>query len=281
MIWQTLKNNLNNLRSQPLHNTGWNTVHAKFAYAGVALFFAVACLLVWVPTAAASTRTRFKQIIAPLHCLFDEVNDGSGAVVYVTPETCGTVVQPGSTKQPTASRSITSNSEPVPVEYYSGMLYLDTEGGSVNSKNGYMLIVRPGLVYSFRLPGDSPVGAPRTIEITSIRGGVVTITFGPGDRQAVLHEGQHISADIAFGTAVDVEITVVQVNDDATAVLHVTFPAQTQMADATVEDNHTDVALIVLGLLVAASLYVHAHSRYRSRRMVYYDKNWKIDETIK
>lgn len=234
-------------------------------------------MLCFVPTVAASTRVRMKQLIVPLNCLFDEVNDGSGAVVYLTPETCGTLVRP---QQAASQPSATVQPQPVPSEYYSGNTFLDNYGGSSN-QNGYMLVVRPGLVYSFRLPGDSPVGAPRTLEITSIRDGVVTVTFGPGDRQAVLLEGQRYRANIAYDDEADVEVTVLRIQNDGSAVIHVKFLEQTRLVGRVVETNHTIIAFAILGFLVGAALYVHAHSRYRSRRTRRRGDGWHIEETIK
>lgn len=238
-------------------------------------------VFLWSPVVSASTKVRMKQLIAPLNCLFDEVNDGSGAVVYLTPETCGTVVQPRRIAQPTTAVTTNPQSQPIPAEYYSGSQYLDSGGGSASTKNGYMLIVHAGLVYSFRLPGDSPVGAPRTLEITSIRGGIVTITFGPGDKQTRLREGQRTRANIAYDTDVDVEVTVIRINSDGSAILHVKFPVQSRLAGKVLETNNTAITLMIFWLLISATLYVHAHSRYRSRHRLYYDRNWKVEETIK
>lgn len=284
MIRQILKNDLNDLKSRPLFTIYNGSTHSKCTYVSIVLCFMFVCILVWAPAASASTKVRFKQIIAPLNCLFDEVNDGSGAVVYLTPETCGTVIQPTSriTNTTTSNTATTtSQSPPVPTEYYSGSQYLETEGGSTSTKNGYMLIVRAGLVYSFRLAGDSPVGAPRTIEITSIHDGFVTLTFGPGDRQAKLREGQSIKANIAYDSGVDVEVTVVRINEDSSAILHVKFPVQSRLAGNVSQTNNTAVAIAVLWILVGAALYVHAHARYRNRHTRYYDRNWKVDEIIK
>lgn len=229
-----------------------------------------------VPTVSASTRVRMKQLIVPLNCLFDEVNDGSGAVVYLTPETCGTLVR----QQPaTSAPASVAQPQPVPPEYYSGSTYLDSYGGS--SQNGYMLVVRPGLVYSFRLPGDSPVGPPRTLEITSINDGAVTITFGPGDRLATLREGQKFRANIAYDDEADIEITVLRIQTDGSAVIHIKFPEQTRLVGWVIETNHTLIAFAILGLLGGAALYVHAHSRYRSRNLRSRSAGWHVEETIK
>jgi len=234
-------------------------------------------------TASASTKVRFKQIIAPLNCLFDEVNDGTGAVVYLTPETCGTMIRPQRITQTSAqSTTATANqSQPIPAEYYSGSQYLDSEGGTTASQNGYMLIVHPGLVYSFRLPGDSPVGAPRTMEITSIHNGFVTITFGPEEKQAILQEGQVVRANIAYDGEADVELTVVRINSDDSAILHVKFPVQSRLAGKVTGTNNTVTTIAIFWLLIGGVLYVHAHSRYRSRHTRYVDRSWKIEETIK
>lgn len=278
MIQRTQKCNLNHLETPSLFD-----MDGVYRVLVVAFTMAIGVLL-WTPLVSASTKVRFKQIIAPLNCLFDEVNDGSGAVVYLTPETCGTVIQPpSSSSNTTASNTATTTSQspPVPAEYYSGSQYLETEGGGTGTKNGYMLIVRAGLVYSFRLAGDSPVGAPRTIEITSIHDGVVTLTFGPGDRQAKLREGQSIKANIAYDSDVDVEVTVVRINEDSSAILHVKFPTQSRLAGNTLQTNNTAVAIAILWILVGAALYVHAHARYRNRHTRYYDRNWKVDEIIK
>ncbi len=237
----------------------------------------VALLFCLVPSAHASSRVRMKQLIVPLNCLFDEVNDGSGAVVYLTPETCGTLVRP---QQPTPTPSAPTQPQPVPSEYYSGNIYLDSFGGRT-SQNGYVLVVRPGLIYSFRLPGDSPVGAPRTLEITSIRDGAVTITFGPGDRQVTLREGQRFRANIAYDDEADVDITVLRIQDDGSAVIHVKFPKQPRLDGRVFETNHTMIAILILMLLTGAALYVHAHSRYRTRHTHRRSDGWHIEETIK
>jgi len=278
---QILKNN----REQPRTNRARSDKlrHAKHFVVTFAFFCTVISLFICVPIASASTKVRFKQIIAPLNCLFDEVNDGSGAVVYLTPETCGTMIQPQRTNQSTTSTTAATSTrtQPVPSEYYSGSQYLDSEGGSASSQNGYMLIVHAGLVYNFRLPGDSPVGAPRTLEITSIHNGVVTITFGPGDKQTKLVEEQLVRANIAYDAEADVEVTAVQINSDDSAVLHVNFPVQSRLAGKVTGTNNTTTTLVIFWLLTGAVLYVHAHSRYRSRHTRFVDRNWKVEETIK
>ncbi len=229
------------------------------------------------PTASASSKVKMKQLIVPLNCLFDEVNDGSGAVVYLTPETCGTLIR---TQLPTPTPSLPAQPQPVPSEYYSGSTYLDNYGGSKN-QNGYMLVVRPGIVYSFRLPGDSPVGPPRTLEITSIQDGAVTVTFGPGDRQVILREGQRFRANIAYDDEPDVEITVLRIQNDGSAVIHVKFLEQSRLVGRVIETNHTMIAFAILALLVGAALYVHAHARYRTRHLRRRSDGWHVEETIK
>lgn len=242
----------------------------------------VLSLFLCTPVASASTKVRFKQIIAPLNCIFDEVNDGSGVVVYLTPETCGTVIQPQQYRGRAASNPLpAAQSQWVPEAYYSGSLYLDSMGGGTNAQNGYMLIVHAGLVYSYRLSADSPVGALRTIEITSIRNGIVTITFGPGDMQAKLREGQYIKANVAYDANVDLEVTVVRINDDGSAIIRVAFPVQSEPAPTTEQTDNTAVAIGLLWMLAGLALYVHAHSRYRGRHARYYDRNWRIEQTIK
>lgn len=278
MHQQRMKNKIQH-RSLLRRTTSCKTVSIKSTLLSLVFACVMASSFIWTPVASASTRVRFKQIIAPLNCLFDEVNDGSGAVVYLTPETCGTVIQP---RVPTGSTTGSAmQPQPVPIEYYSGGQYLDSEGGDSTTQNGYMLIVRPGLVYTFRLPGDSPVGAARTLEITSIQNGIVTITFGPGDQQAKLREGQYLGANIAYDAAVDVEITVLQINSDGSAIIHVKFPVQSRLAGSINKTESTIVPGIILWCLGSAALYVHAHARYRSRHAKYYDRNWKIEETIK
>jgi len=249
----------------------------------ISIVCSVISLFLFNSAASASTKVRFKQIIAPLNCLFDEVNDGSGAVVYLTPETCGTMIQPQRTTQASAQSTTgtASQSQPIPAEYYSGSQYLDSEGGTSGNQNGYMLIVHPGLVYSFRLPGDSPVGAPRTMEITSIHNGIVTITFGPEEKQAVLREGQLVRANIAYDGEADVELTVIRINSDTSAIVHVKFPVQSRLVGKVTGTNNTGTTLVIFWLLTGGVLYVHAHSRYRSRHTRYVDRSWKVEETIK
>lgn len=281
MRQQTLNNKMQHCSLLP-RSTSRKAASIKSTLLSLVFACVMASSFIWTPVASASTKVRFKQIIAPLNCLFDEVNDGSGAVVYLTPETCGTVIQPRQTTMPTGSTTGSAmQSKPVPIEYYSGGQYLDSEGGGSSTQNGYMLIVRSGLVYTFRLPGDSPVGAARTLEITSIQNGIVTITFGPGDQQAELREGQYLGANIAYDAAVDVEVTVLQINSDGSAIVHVKFPVQSRLAGSINKTESTIVPGIILWCLGSAALYVHAHARYRSRHAKYYDRNWKIEETIK
>lgn len=283
MYMQIPKNNSSYSNLWLRYNISAKSMDTRGVLISLVVVCTIASMFLWAPIASASTKVRFKQIIAPLNCLFDEVNDGSGAVVYLTPETCGTMLQPQRTSQSAASTTAatTTQTQPVPAEYYTGSQYLDSEGGTTSSQNGYMLIVRTGLVYSFRLSGDSPVGAPRTLEITGIRDGIVTITFGPGDKQAKLREGQVTRADIANDTDIDVEVTVVRINNDGSAILHVKFPVQSRLAGTVTDNNDTATTLVIFWLLIGGVLYVHAHSRYRSRHVRYFDREWKVEETIK
>jgi hypothetical protein len=43
---------------------------------------------------AASAKANFKQLILPLNCVFQQVNDGTGTIIYLTPAACGQLVHP-------------------------------------------------------------------------------------------------------------------------------------------------------------------------------------------
>lgn len=59
--------------------------------------FAVAaascCSLLFTAQVLAAS-TNFEQKILPLNCQFEEVNDGTGTIIYLTPEQCGALVNP-------------------------------------------------------------------------------------------------------------------------------------------------------------------------------------------
>jgi hypothetical protein len=52
-----------------------------------------------------AVRATFKQQIFPLNCVFQQVNDGAGTVIFITPKECGVIVQPKPGKKKTPAQS--------------------------------------------------------------------------------------------------------------------------------------------------------------------------------
>lgn len=67
---------------------------------GWSLLFVLAVGVALLPAAPAqAATTTFSQKILPLNCVFQEVNDGTGTLIYLTPQECGVILTP----PPTAS----------------------------------------------------------------------------------------------------------------------------------------------------------------------------------
>lgn len=58
-----------------------------------ALLLAAFPLMAFAPNSAA-VNGKLNQNIYPLDCVFQEVNDGTGAVIFVTPQECGVITPP-------------------------------------------------------------------------------------------------------------------------------------------------------------------------------------------
>lgn len=59
---------------------------------------AFGCLFFSIP--AFAVNAKFKQLIVPMDCVFQQVNDGTGTVIYLTPAACGQIVTPPPSNTP-------------------------------------------------------------------------------------------------------------------------------------------------------------------------------------
>jgi hypothetical protein len=48
----------------------------------------------WVAAPVFAASAAFGQKILPLNCVFEQVNDGTGTIIYLTPAACGQVITP-------------------------------------------------------------------------------------------------------------------------------------------------------------------------------------------
>lgn len=48
----------------------------------------------FMPSSALAVHATFKQQIVPMNCVFQQVNDGTGTIIYLTPKECGVIVNP-------------------------------------------------------------------------------------------------------------------------------------------------------------------------------------------
>jgi hypothetical protein len=75
---------------------------------------ALTAVLLMCPFAGAqATTTNFSQKILPLDCIFQEVNDGTGTLIYLTPEECGVILTPPPASSQTTDTYQQPTSHPV------------------------------------------------------------------------------------------------------------------------------------------------------------------------
>ena len=197
---------------------------------------------------------RFSQQIQPVPCGVDKILDIDGTEHYVTPRAC-----PAELVQPTTSTTITSGGGSVLVPQ---PIYLETRGHMTGDR-AYIIVAKPGQMYSFRLQGDGQLVSPRTMEVLQATVDGIMLRFRPGDKQIVLQNAARLSADIAFDTRPDVEIIVQSIDPQGEATLYVWFPADGVLPDAVRETKHSYLALILTLSVGIGAIYIHWYHRWR------------------
>lgn len=68
---------------------------------GRSIIMALAMVLIaQIPVAVDAVPASLKQQILPLECVFEYVNDGTGTIVYLTPDECGVIIPPDPEPEP-------------------------------------------------------------------------------------------------------------------------------------------------------------------------------------
>ncbi len=234
----------------------------------VLLFISVLSLSIFVyaHSVSAASFVTFHQKIGLLPCTLTTVFDTDGNRTYTISSGCGKLVPALQTKSttPTTSQLTTNFSGNASNTIFSGgntRPYLDSSPQK-QPRDGYMLLAEVGSVYEFYLNGDSKQGQPRLFKIIAIREDTVVMQLLPSERMFSLRFDERTEINIAYDERADVVFRLVQIRDDGSVLLHLSFPPQPG-SENWIQDHW--FAFTASTLLVGASmilLHGYIYSQY-------------------
>lgn len=221
------------------------------------LCFYSTCVLMAIAVSGrvqAATQTLFQQQIGPLTCTVSTVQTGTG---LATSGNCGTYVPvetPSSPATPTtpttqtpvffAPSSGTNNPGGTTVPG-SSVIYIN-ELGRLDKQGGYLLELRPGSIFTFRLIQDGSTGTLHTVRILQVGEHGVVLSITPDGKVIRVPAHGQYRLDINRDGFVDVSFRTEHVSDDnKTALLRAIFYSP-KLDDRVHKDPTYEIAFTVL-----------------------------------
>lgn len=224
--------------------------------------------VVAIATPVEATFVRLHQSITLRNCTLTIIATEEG-LTYSIPKGCGRLVANlgrGQAEGHTAYTKLAVGDNSLIKELFYGTdrrVFLDTRP-DYQPADGYMLLAEKGSIYTFYLPGDDSRGLPRSLEFVAVQPDKVAVRFWPGGRVVWLSFDQRTEVDIIQNGVSDAAFRLVNVRDDATVLLHVSFMA----AESTGEIHDQTLPIVATSLVVGgfvvflqayASTYVMKH----------------------
>jgi hypothetical protein len=253
-------------------------------------------LAICFSTTAYAESATFKQQILPLNCVFEEVNDGLGTLLYLTPAECGQIITPLAINDRDTSNDYTtplpsgktatvrryslvnlapSSSGPKPVSTLVPPI-VTTSGPLINSSSeatkpqGYSLLVKEGEVLYYQ-PLGKPAASLRKITISHIKRNQADIDIQPLGLQKTikLHESLRLDTDQTSTPAIEITLEHIDLGPDPDVTLRLKLLAELKRPNQHRPDNANNGLLAVVSLVLFAAAVVsltYWHTDKRSNR---------------
>lgn len=255
-------------------------------------FACTACLLATSGVVSAATttqRAKFTQKILPLTCVYQEVNDGLGTLIYLTPADCGIIDKPGNSgggggrgnsggsKSPSPGNNPLSNlgsSGLVTGQYVNPSkpktLHLNHFQSAENDK-GLAITVSAGFQLAY-IPLFGADNGPRTIVVTATSPQWVTLVIQPLGQLVDVKAGEKVLVDYSSDQKPRLAIRLLEVPKNGQAKLKIwLLNARPSAIKKDVSSQGVNELIIVGGAvaIVATSSYMirsRIEKRYLSRQ---------------
>lgn len=216
-------------------------------------------------TPVAATVVHLHQPIVPRVCTLTVIATEQGSD-YAIPEGCGKLTANLPEKQIT-ERGSYINVSPGGSQFAQEFFYDNDRSVFLDTHllqqpdDGYMLLAREGSVYTFYLQGDDLRGLPRSFEFVAVQDNKVAVQFWPGGRMVWFLFDTPTELDINQDGKLDARFRLINIRDDRTVLLHVTFLDQSNETNGNANQTMRIVAtaLSTLGVVVLLHEFVKAY----------------------
>lgn len=249
----------------------------------------VGLVLLWPNRVYASQQAHLTQVIASQQCVLTTTVAEDGSLNYSTPPGCGVPVVPTPTahnnpaSQPqiytapiAASPVATPPADAGGGVFFGGQVrYLESASG-VEPSDGYLLVSRLGMRYTFYVLGDTRGTSPRMMQLIAVNAQSVTLRFMPGNTEVTIAVGETVQLQLAQNNITDVHLHLQHVAPDGTVMLQVYFPNSTSLLGSVDEDMQAFIASIVLLAAATLGVYIYVHEWYLARRRLPSNDWWLL-----
>ena len=256
------------------------------------MFLAIAGFTFLMGHAHAEAPVLLTQKVEPRVCVVDKISDFDGTTYTLNTTGCGTLIYPADDNQENGIRTPLTQQVPASRAFKvrpparPSQPYVPTDGGTpaktalppvyiagpeaAGKRDGFLIFVKKGGQYQYRLFGDNPILEPRIFQVTDIQKTTVLLTFQDAAGVFELQKGQKVSVDVAYDKSPDIVVQIEQFgySDLEGALVRVSFPWQERMNDKSFGTVESMVAMVVFFVLASFAVMLNIHHRRKAKYIV-------------